>query len=134
MVKEKIQIPLIAAGGIATGRGMLAAMVLGADGVQVGSRFAASIESSAHNNFKETIVNTIEGGTQLTLKELAPVRLIKNKFYQDVQNLYEKCPSKEELIQLLGRARAKKECLKEIWMRRIRNWTSRRSDSQNFAS
>ncbi|WP_294965230.1 nitronate monooxygenase [uncultured Flavobacterium sp.] len=108
MVKEKIQIPLIAAGGIATGRGMLAAMVLGADGVQVGSRFAASIESSAHNNFKETIVNTIEGGTQLTLKELAPVRLIKNKFYQDVQNLYEKCPSKEELIQLLGRARAKK--------------------------
>lgn len=108
MVKEKIQIPLIAAGGIATGRGMLAAMVLGADGVQVGSRFAASFESSAHNNFKDTIVNTKEGGTQLTLKELAPVRLIKNKFYQDVQDLYEKCPSKEELIQLLGRARAKK--------------------------
>jgi len=108
MVKEKIQIPLIAAGGIATGRGMLAAMVLGADGVQVGSRFAASVESSAHNNFKDTIVNTKEGGTQLTLKELAPVRLIKNKFYQDVQDLYEKCPSKEELVQLLGRARAKK--------------------------
>ncbi|MET3026879.1 nitronate monooxygenase [Flavobacterium sp. UW10123] len=108
MVKEKIKIPLIAAGGIATGRGMLAAMVLGADGVQVGSRFAASIESSSHNNFKETIVNTIEGGTQLTLKELAPVRLIKNKFYQDVQDLYQKCPSKEELVQLLGRARAKK--------------------------
>ncbi|URM39082.1 NAD(P)H-dependent flavin oxidoreductase [Flavobacterium anhuiense] len=108
MVKEKIKIPLIAAGGIATGRGMLAAMILGADGVQVGSRFAASIESSSHNNFKETIVNTLEGGTQLTLKELAPVRLIKNKFYQDVQYLYQKCPSKEELVQLLGRARAKK--------------------------
>jgi enoyl-[acyl-carrier protein] reductase II len=108
MVKEKIQIPIIAAGGIATGRGMLAAMVLGADGVQVGSRFAASIESSAHNNFKETIVNIKEGDTQLTLKELAPVRLVKNKFYQDVQRLYETCPSKEELAALLGRARAKK--------------------------
>lgn len=108
MVKEKIQIPILAAGGIATGRGMLAAMVLGADGVQVGSRFAASIESSAHSNFKDTIVSTNEGGTQLTLKELAPVRLIKNKFYNDVQALYEKCPSKEELVTLLGRARAKK--------------------------
>jgi len=108
MVKEKIQIPLIAAGGIATGRGMLAAMILGADGVQVGSRFAASVESSAHNNFKETIVNTKEGDTQLTLKELAPVRLVKNKFYQDVQELYKHCASKEELAQLLGRARAKK--------------------------
>lgn len=108
MVKEKIQIPLIAAGGIATGRGMLAAMVLGADGVQVGSRFAASVESSSHNNFKEMIVNTKEGDTQLTLKELAPVRLVKNKFYQDVQELYQKGPSKEELVQLLGRARAKK--------------------------
>ena len=108
MVKEKIQVPIIAAGGIATGRGMLAAMVLGADGVQVGSRFAASKESSAHNNFKETIVNVKEGDTQLTLKELAPVRLVKNKFYQDIQRLYEKCPSKEELAMLLGRARAKK--------------------------
>lgn len=108
MVKEKIQIPIIAARGIATGRGMLAAMVLGADGVQVGSRFAASIESSAHNNFKQTIVNIKEGDTQLTLKELAPVRLVKNKFYNDVQALYEKCPSKEDLIELLGRARAKK--------------------------
>jgi enoyl-[acyl-carrier protein] reductase II len=108
MVKEKIEIPLIAAGGIATGRGMLAAMILGADGVQVGSRFAASVESSAHHNFKETIVNLKEGDTQLTLKELAPVRLIKNKFYQDVQSLYEKSPSKEDLTQLLGRARAKK--------------------------
>jgi enoyl-[acyl-carrier protein] reductase II len=108
MVKQKITIPLIAAGGIATGRGMLATMVLGADGVQVGSRFAASLESSAHTNFKETIVNVKEGDTQLTLKELAPVRLIKNKFYQDLQHLYQKCPTKEELTDLLGRARAKR--------------------------
>ena len=107
MVKEKIRIPLIAAGGIASGRGMLAAMVLGADGVQVGSRFAASIESSAHENFKNKIIETKEGETQVTLKELAPVRLIKNKFYQDIQDLYEKCPTKEELKELLGRARAK---------------------------
>jgi enoyl-[acyl-carrier protein] reductase II len=108
MVKDKISIPLIAAGGIATGRGMLAAMVLGADGVQVGSRFAASLESSSHEKFKQTIVGVKEGDTQLTLKELAPVRLIKNKFYQDVQELYEKCPTKEELAALLGRARAKR--------------------------
>ena len=108
MVKEKIRIPLIAAGGIASGRGMLAAMVLGADGVQVGSRFAASVESSAHENFKNKIIETKEGGTQVTLKELAPVRLIKNKFYQDVQDLYTKCPTKEELNELLGRARAKR--------------------------
>ena len=108
MVKEQIQIPLIAAGGIATGRGMLAAMVLGADGVQMGSRFAASFESSSHENFKRTIINVKEGDTQLTLKELAPVRLIKNKFYNDLQELYEKCPSQEELKSLLGRARAKR--------------------------
>jgi len=108
MVKEKIQIPIIAAGGIATGRGMLATMILGADGVQLGSRFAASVESSAHHNFKESIVDLKEGGTQLTLKELAPVRLIKNKFFQDVQALYQKGPSKDDLVQLLGRARAKK--------------------------
>ena len=107
MVKENIKIPLIAAGGIANGRGMLAAMVLGADGVQVGSRFAASVESSAHENFKNKIIATKEGETQVTLKELAPVRLIKNKFYQDVQDLYAKCPTKEELAELLGRARAK---------------------------
>ncbi|SDH30988.1 enoyl-[acyl-carrier protein] reductase II [Flavobacterium omnivorum] len=108
MVKEKISIPLIAAGGIATGRGMLAAMVLGADGVQVGSRFAASLESSAHDNFKESIVKVKEGDTHLTLKELAPVRLIKNKFYQEVQDLYKTCPTKDELVTLLGRARAKR--------------------------
>lgn len=108
MVKEQISIPLIAAGGIATGRGMLAAMVLGADGVQVGSRFAASTESSSHSNFKQTIVALEEGGTHLTLKELAPVRLIKNKFYNDVQELYAKCPTPDELKTLLGRARAKR--------------------------
>ena len=108
MVKENISIPLIAAGGIATGRGMLAAMILGADGVQVGSRFAASEESSAHNNFKQTIVNVNEGDTQLTLKELAPVRLIKNKFYNDIQALYSQCGTADDLKALLGRARAKR--------------------------
>ncbi len=108
MVKEQVTIPLIAAGGIATGKGMLAAMTLGADGVQMGSRFAASTESSAHDNFKTTIVNTNEGDTMLTLKELAPVRLIKNKFFNDVQELYAKCPTPEDLKELLGRARAKR--------------------------
>ena len=108
MVKKQLNIPLIAAGGIATGRGMLAAMVLGADGVQVGSRFAASIESSAHPNFKNAIIDSKEGDTQLTLKELAPVRLIKNKFYNDIQELYKTNPSVEDLKTLLGRARAKK--------------------------
>lgn len=108
MVKEQIKIPIIAAGGIATGNGMLAAMILGADGVQIGSRFAASIESSAHENFKQVVLNTSEGDTQLTLKELAPVRLIKNKFFGDIQELYTKCPTKEDLAQLLGKARAKK--------------------------
>jgi enoyl-[acyl-carrier protein] reductase II len=87
---------------------MLAAMVLGADGIQVGSRFAASVESSAHENFKNTIIKVQEGDTQLTLKELAPVRLIKNKFYDDLQQLYAKCPTTEELSQFLGRARAKR--------------------------
>ncbi|WP_396145975.1 NAD(P)H-dependent flavin oxidoreductase [Flavobacterium sp.] len=108
MVKENISIPLIAAGGIATGRGMLAAMVLGADGVQMGSRFVASTESSAHDNFKKTVIETGEGETQLTLKELAPVRLIKNKFYNDLQELYAKCPTKEDLETLLGKRRAKR--------------------------
>ena len=108
MVKKNISIPLIAAGGIATGKGMLAAMVLGADGVQMGSRFAASVESSAHENFKKTIVEVQEGDTQLTLKELAPVRLIKNKFYNDLQELYSQCPTPEQLKTLLGRARAKR--------------------------
>lgn len=108
MVKEKINIPLIAAGGIATGKGMLAAMALGADGVQMGSRFAASVESSAHDDFKKTIVELEEGQTHVTLKELAPVRLIKNKFYYDVQELYTKGIDVHALQQLLGRARAKR--------------------------
>ncbi|AUC22932.1 2-nitropropane dioxygenase [Polaribacter sejongensis] len=108
MVKEQVKIPVIAAGGIGTGRGMLAAMVLGADGVQIGSRFVATVESSAHINFKNTIVAVKDGDTQLTLKELAPVRLVKNKFYNDVQELYKQNPTKENLIELLGRARSKK--------------------------
>ena len=108
MVKSQISIPLIAAGGIATGAGILAAMALGADGVQLGSRFAASQESSAHENFKQTILETNEGDTVLTLKELAPVRLIKNKFYNDIQELYSKCPTKEDLENLLGKRRSKR--------------------------
>jgi enoyl-[acyl-carrier protein] reductase II len=108
MVKEQVKIPVIAAGGIGSGRGMLAAMVLGADGVQIGSRFAATEESSAHQNFKNTIINVKDGDTQLTLKELAPVRLVKNKFYNEVQELYKTKPTLEELKELLGRARAKK--------------------------
>ena len=108
MVKDSVTIPVIAAGGIGNGRGMLAAIVLGADGVQIGSRFAASKESSAHTNFKQKIIDVKDGDTHLTLKELAPVRLIKNKFYQEIQELYKKNPTKEELISLLGRARAKK--------------------------
>jgi enoyl-[acyl-carrier protein] reductase II len=108
MVKEKINIPLIAAGGIATGRAMLATMVLGADGVQIGSRFVASEESSAHQTFKQVVVDAKEGDTQLTLKELAPVRLIKNKFYNEVQELYKTAPTVEQLKELLGRARAKR--------------------------
>ena len=107
-VKEKISIPLIAAGGIATGRAMLAAMVLGADGVQVGSRFVASPEASSHELFKQRVVNAQEGDTHLTLKELAPVRLLKNKFYTDVQEAYAKGASIADLKALLGRARAKK--------------------------
>lgn len=108
IVKEHIKIPLIAAGGIATGKAMLATMILGADGVQIGSRFVASEESSAHHNFKQVVVDAKEGDTQLTLKELAPVRLIKNKFYDDIQNLYKTAPTTEQLKELLGRARAKK--------------------------
>jgi len=108
MVKESVAIPVIAAGGIGNGRGMLAAMVLGADGVQIGSRFAASKESSAHENFKQKIIDVKDGDTHLTLKELAPVRLIKNKFYQEIQELYKNNLTKEELTGLLGRARAKK--------------------------
>ncbi|HLP53682.1 MAG TPA: nitronate monooxygenase [Fluviicola sp.] len=108
MVKAAVEIPLIAAGGIGTGRGMLAAMNLGADGVQIGSRFVASPESSAHRNFKEVVINSEEGDTMLTLKELTPVRLVKNAFFNKVQEAYEKCASAEELNALLGRGRAKK--------------------------
>lgn len=108
MVADAVDIPVIAAGGIGDGRAMLASMVLGAEGVQVGSRFAASEESSAHQNFKNAIINTDEGSTQLTLKELTPVRLIKNKFFEDVQQAYSEKADVETLKKLLGRARAKK--------------------------
>tara|TARA_R110002072_G_scaffold1587_1_gene13308 strand:- start:101133 stop:102074 length:942 start_codon:yes stop_codon:yes gene_type:complete len=108
MVKEQLDIPLIAAGGIANGRGMLAAMVLGADGVQVGSRFVASEESSSHIAFKQMVVDAKEGDTLLTLKELAPVRMLKNKFFSQVMELYTTNPTKEQLKELLGRARAKR--------------------------
>lgn len=107
-VRRAIHIPLIAAGGIGTGAQMLAAFALGAEAVQVGSRFVATPESSAHPLFKERVINAVEGDTQLTLKELTPVRLIKNEFYQQVQKAYETCASKEELEKLLGRGRAKK--------------------------
>jgi len=108
MVKAQLTVPLIAAGGIATGRGMLAAMVLGADGVQVGSRFVATPEASSHEKFKQAIVQAQDGDTHVTLKELAPVRLIKNKFFHDVVALYASAPTPDDLKTLLGRARAKK--------------------------
>lgn len=107
-VCQAVQLPVIAAGGIGTGKTMLAAMVLGADGVQIGSRFVASEESSAHINFKNAIVQAQEGATQLSLKQLTPVRLIKNKFWQQVAEAEASGASKEELMTLLGRARAKK--------------------------
>ncbi len=108
MVKQSISIPLIAAGGIATGKGMLAAMALGAEAVQIGSRFVASVESSAHLNFKQEVIKTKDGGTDLTLKELTPVRLIKNEFYNKVQDLYSQQVGVDQLQELLGRGRAKK--------------------------
>lgn len=108
LVAKELKIPLIAAGGIGTGRGMLAAMNLGADAVQIGSRFIATPESSAHANFKKAIIDATEGETSLTLKELTPVRLIKNEFYKQVEQAYVNCASNEELNQLLGRGRAKK--------------------------
>lgn len=108
MVKEAISIPLIAAGGIATGKTMLATMILGADGVQMGSRFVASTEASAHPNFKQAVVDTKDGDTMVSLKELAPVRLIKNQFYNNLQEFYKTHPTKEEVANFLGRARAKK--------------------------
>ncbi|MGD1945293.1 MAG: NAD(P)H-dependent flavin oxidoreductase [Croceivirga sp.] len=107
-VRSQIDIPLIAAGGIATGRQMLAAMILGAEGVQVGSRFVVTPEASSHQAFKKAVIDAKEGDTQLTLKELAPVRLIKNDFYQKVQEAYKNGATIEELKSLLGRGRAKK--------------------------
>ena len=108
MITEQVKIPVIAAGGIGSGKAMAAAFCLGAEGVQVGSRFAATIESSAHQAFKEAVVAAGDGSTELTLKELTPVRLLKNEFYQKVQEAYKNEASVEELQDLLGRGRAKK--------------------------
>jgi enoyl-[acyl-carrier protein] reductase II len=108
MVKEQLSIPLIAAGGIGTGRGMLAAMNLGADGVQIGSRFVATPESSAHQNFKQVVVDAKEGDTLLTLKELTPVRLVKNEFFNKVEAAYQSGANADKLKEILGRGRAKK--------------------------
>ena len=107
-VCQSVSIPVIAAGGIATGRQMLAAMVMGAEGVQMGSRFVASEEASSHQHFKQAVINANEGDTVLTLKQLTPVRLMRNAFFQQVQQAESRCASKEELTQLLGRSRAKK--------------------------
>ena len=108
MVRKAISIPLIAAGGIGDGRAMLAVMNLGADGAQVGSRFVASIESSAHDNFKKAVVDSHEGDTLLTLKELTPVRLLRNPFFEELMAAYQNGASAEALAALLGRGRAKK--------------------------
>jgi len=108
LVSSAVSIPVIAAGGIATGRQMLAAMVLGAEGVQIGSRFVASEEASSHINFKKAIISSSEGDTVLTLKELAPVRIMKNNFYEEILKSYQKNESVESLQKLLGKGRAKK--------------------------
>ncbi|MBF45134.1 MAG: nitronate monooxygenase [Flavobacteriales bacterium] len=108
LIRKTVSLPLIAAGGIGSGASMLAAMALGADGVQIGSRFIASPESSAHQNFKNYILNSKEGETQLILKEITPVRLLKNEFYNQIISAYDRGASKEELVALLGRGRAKK--------------------------
>jgi len=107
-VAEAVKVPVIAAGGIVNGRQMLAAMVLGAEGVQMGSRFVASEEASSHLNFKQAVINMEEGSTQLTLKQITPVRMIKNKFFQQVQEAEHRGATAEELKMILGRARAKK--------------------------
>lgn len=108
MVREAISLPLLAAGGIGNGRGLLGALALGADGVQIGSRFAASLESSAHQEFKEKILNVSEGETVLTLKQLTPVRIIKNRFYEDVYQSEVRGADVDELQDLLGQRRSKK--------------------------
>lgn len=107
-IVNAVKIPVIAAGGIGTGRSMLAAMALGAEGVQIGSRFVLSNESSGHDNFKQAIMQAGDGATELSLKQLTPVRLLKNKFYEMVKEAEARCATKEELMQILGRARAKK--------------------------
>ncbi len=107
-VCDAVQIPVLAAGGIATGKQMLAAMVLGAEGVQVGSRFVASPEASSHENFKNLVISSVEGDTALTLKKLTPVRMLKNDFFLQVQQAEQQCVSIEALQNLLGRGRAKK--------------------------
>ncbi len=108
MVRDAVQVPVIAAGGIADGRAMLAAMALGADGVQMGSRFVCSMESSSHPAFKQFVLDSKEGDTLLTLKELAPVRMMRNSFFNEVQQAYARCATTEELKELLGRRRAKR--------------------------
>lgn len=108
LIRDCTDLPLIAAGGIGDGRSMLACFALGAEAVQVGSRFVASLESSAHDEFKRTVIHTQEGDTQLSLKKLTPVRLVKNKFYRDVEAAENRCADVEELKTLLGRGRAKK--------------------------
>jgi len=108
LVKKAISIPLIAAGGIASGEAMLAALALGADGVQVGSRFVATPEASSHPNFKSEVIKASQGSTELTLKELTPVRILKNPFYEKLQELYRQGASAEKLKEALGRGRAKK--------------------------
>ena len=108
LVADSVKIPVIAAGGIGSGRAMAAAFSLGAEAVQIGSLFVASPESSAHQNFKNLIVNSSEGATELSLKQLTPVRLLKNKFYEDIKEAQQKNASNEELKELLGRGRAKK--------------------------
>jgi enoyl-[acyl-carrier protein] reductase II len=106
-IAKEINIPLIAAGGIVDGRSMLAAMILGADAVQMGTRFVASKESSAHKNFKNIVLKAKDGDTKLTLKEITPVRMLKNKFFKEISDIYENNPTKEQLLKKLGRARAK---------------------------
>jgi enoyl-[acyl-carrier protein] reductase II len=108
LIKASVKIPVIAAGGISGGAAMAAVLCLGADGVQMGSRFAATLESSAHEGFKQEIVKAGDGATSLTLKEITPVRLLKNSFYSQVQQAYEKGADKDALSALLGRGRAKK--------------------------
>jgi enoyl-[acyl-carrier protein] reductase II len=107
-IVSKVNIPVIAAGGISSGKSMAGVMALGAEGVQIGSRFAACEESSGHENFKNAIRSAKEGDTKLMLKDIVPVRLMRNKFFNDLETAYEACATKEEKIELLGRARAKK--------------------------